>query len=109
MSTIYPRIVIGNTELNVEAQTFHVGGKEVHLTAFEYLVLHHLMQSQNRLVPASEIESILYPGERKPSNVLQVIVSRLRHKLVKADVTWFIRTLRGRGYRIDAPTTGGDA
>lgn len=104
---IYPRITIGNAELNVETQAFHVGGKEVHLTAFEYLVLHYLMQAHGRLIPAAEIESVLYPEERAPSNVLQVIVSRLRHKLVKADVTWRIRTLRGRGYRIAAYTTGG--
>lgn len=107
MSTIYPRITIGNAEMNVEAQSFHVAGEEVHLTAFEYLVLHYLMQAQGRLVPAAEIEAVLYPEKRKPSNVLQVIIGRLRRKLAKADVTWRIRTLRGRGYRIAAYTTGG--
>lgn len=101
-----PLIVIDGVTLNVEAETLHVAGNAVHLTAYEFRVLKHLMLAQGRLVPAAEIETALYGENRTPSNVLQVIVSRLRSKLDKAEVVGLIHTLRGRGYRIDAPAAG---
>jgi two-component system response regulator PhoP len=51
-------------------------------------------------VTKQELSDYLYPhGEDRDSNVLEVLIGRLRRKLDPQDTIKPIETLRGRGYR----------
>jgi two-component system response regulator PhoP len=91
----------GPLVLDLAAQKVSLNGKEVGLTAFEYRLLEYLAKQRGRVVPKSELADYLYPhDEDRDSNVLEVLVARLRRKLDPAGTLSPIETLRGRGYRL---------
>jgi two-component system response regulator PhoP len=96
----------GALTLNLETQRALLNGQEMELTSFEYRMLEYLAQSQGKIVSKSELRDYLYPHDSDPeSNVLEVLVGRLRRKL-DPEGTWHpIETLRGRGYRLVANET----
>jgi two-component system response regulator PhoP len=70
------------------------------LTAFEYRVLEFLVRERERVVSKQELSDYLYPhDEDRDSNVLEVLIGRLRRKLDPGGSLAPIETLRGRGYR----------
>ncbi|NNM81454.1 MAG: response regulator transcription factor [Burkholderiales bacterium] len=92
----------GPIALDTNAQVALLEGGKVELTAFEYRTLEYLMTHRGRVVSKSELSDILYPHEEdRDSNVLEVIVARLRKKLDPEGVLLPIETLRGRGYRFN--------
>ncbi len=72
----------------------------------EATILELLKQKPGEVVTSQEIAEALYAGREDPptSNTIQVFVGRLRKRL---DATMQIKTLRGKGYRLDyiAPST----
>lgn len=90
----------GPISLDITTQKVLVHKQEVDLTAFEYRLLEHLMQQHGKVIPKSELADYLYPhdGDRD-SNVLEVLLGRLRRKLDPEGTLQPIETLRGRGYR----------
>ncbi|MEN6584530.1 MAG: response regulator transcription factor [Sulfuricella sp.] len=90
----------GPVTLDVAAQKAFVAADEVELTAFEFRLLEYLMQHRAKAIPKSELTDYLYPHDQDcDSNVLEVLVSRLRRKLDPDGELQPIETLRGRGYR----------
>lgn len=90
----------GPINLDLAAQKVFVSGQEVDLTAFEYRLLEYLMQQRGRVIAKSELADYLYPhDEERDSNVLEVLLGRLRRKLDPDGTLQPIETLRGRGYR----------
>ncbi|MFN3397310.1 MAG: response regulator transcription factor [Sulfurimicrobium sp.] len=90
----------GPVTLDIAAQKAFVAAHEIELTAFEYRLLEYLMQHRAKAVPKSELTDYLYPHDQDcDSNVLEVLVSRLRRKLDPDGNLQPIETLRGRGYR----------
>lgn len=86
--------------LDTAAKTASVDDLAVELTAFEYKVLEYLMLHTGRVVSKTELSEHLYEDESdRDSNVLEVIVGRLRKKLDPERVTHPIETVRGQGYR----------
>jgi two-component system response regulator PhoP len=86
--------------LDTAAKTASVNDLVVELTAFEYKVLEYLMLHTGRVVSKTELSEHLYEDESdRDSNVLEVIVGRLRKKLDPERVTIPIETVRGQGYR----------
>ena len=82
------------------AKTASVNNEPVELTAFEYKVLEHLMLHTGRVISKTELSEHLYEDETdRDSNVLEVIVGRLRKKLDPARDLGPIETVRGQGYR----------
>jgi two-component system response regulator PhoP len=91
---------LGPLRLDLAAQKVWVEGKEVELTAFEYRVLEHLVTRRNKVVSKQELADHLYAqDEDRDSNVLEVLVGRLRRKLDPSGKLSPIETVRGRGYR----------
>jgi len=77
-----------------------VAETEIELTAFEYRMLEYLMQHRPKVVSKSELADYLYPHDQdRDSNVLEVLLTRLRRKLDPEGKLQPIETLRGRGYR----------
>lgn len=90
----------GPVSLDSAAQKTYLHGHELELTTFEYRLLEYLMQHRSRVIPKHELADYLYPhDEDRDSNVLEVLLSRLRRKLDPDGKLQPIETLRGRGYR----------
>ena len=90
----------GTVTLDLTAQTVTSHDNPIQLTTFEYRLLEYLMKQRGKVVPKSELADYLYPhDEDRDSNVLEVLVGRLRRKLNPNGNLAPIETLRGRGYR----------
>jgi two-component system response regulator PhoP len=90
----------GPIALDFSAQIAKLNGQAVDLTAFEYRLLEYLVRERARVVSKQELSDYLYPhDEDRDSNVLEVLIGRLRRKLDPDGSLAPIETLRGRGYR----------
>jgi two-component system response regulator PhoP len=90
----------GPLRLDLAAQKVSVAGRDVELTSYEYRLLEYLVTRRPKVVSKSELADHLYPhDEDRDSNVLEVLLGRLRRKLDPDGRLAPIETLRGRGYR----------
>lgn len=90
----------GPIVLNTKGQQVTLGGKSLELTAFEYRLLEYLMRHRGQVVSKNVLSDYLYPhDEDRDSNVIEVMVGRLRRKLDPSGSLRPIETLRGQGYR----------
>ena len=95
-----PELVCGPITLDTRAQTVKVSGAPVELTTFEYRILEHLMLRAGEVISKTELTERLYDEDfERDSNVIEVLIGRLRRKLDPQDQLKPIETLRGRGYR----------
>jgi two-component system response regulator PhoP len=86
--------------LDTGAQTVTVDDQAVELTAYEYKMLEYLMLHAGEVISKTELTEHLYEEDcDRDSNVLEVLVGRLRRKLDPERTLNPIETLRGRGYR----------
>jgi len=96
-----PLLQCGPVVLDTRAQTVAVHGVAVELTSFEYRLLEHLMLHAGEVISKTELTEKLYEQDfERDSNVIEVLIARLRRKLDPDDAIKPIETLRGRGYRI---------
>ena len=94
-------LTCGPIVLDTRRQTVAVDGQPVELTSFEYRILEHLMLRAGEVISKSELTERLYDQDyERDSNVIEVLIGRLRRKLDPEDHLKPIETLRGRGYRI---------
>ncbi|HXH02461.1 MAG TPA: response regulator transcription factor [Candidatus Competibacteraceae bacterium] len=85
--------------LDTASQQVTVHGQPVELTAYEYRLLEYLMLHAGQVVSKTELSEHLYEEDAdRDSNVLEVLVGRLRRKLDPQRTLNPIDTLRGRGY-----------
>jgi two-component system, OmpR family, response regulator PhoP len=93
-------LTLGPLAIDFSAQVARLNGEVLELTTFEYRVLEFLVRERARVVSKQELADYLYPhDEDRDSNVLEVLVGRLRRKLDPEGTLAPIETLRGRGYR----------
>ncbi|MEO5670459.1 MAG: response regulator transcription factor [Ramlibacter sp.] len=93
-------LTLGPLAIDFSAQVARLDGKAMDLTAYEYRVLEYLVRERARVVNKQELSDYLYPhDEDRDSNVLEVLIGRLRRKLDPDGTLAPIETLRGRGYR----------
>ena len=91
---------LGPLAIDFSAQTAQLQGGPLELTSFEFRVLAYLVRERARVVTKQELSDYLYPhDEDRDSNVLEVLIGRLRRKLDPGGTLAPIETLRGRGYR----------
>ena len=94
------KIPMGRFALDTAAQKMLLDDEEIDVTAFEYKVLEYLILHADKVVSKSELSEHLYEDDfDRDSNVLEVIIGRLRKKLDPDKSLNPIETLRGRGYR----------
>ena len=90
----------GPLALDTHAQSLSVDGEPIPLTAFEYRILEYLMLHADRVISKGELTEHVYDEDlERDSNVIEVLVGRLRRKLDPDARLQPIETLRGRGYR----------
>ena len=93
-------LTLGPIAIDFSAQAAKLNGEPLDLTAFEYRVLEFLVRERARVVTKQELSDYLYPhDEDRDSNVLEVLIGRLRRKLDPEGTLGPIETVRGRGYR----------
>jgi two-component system response regulator PhoP len=93
-------LTLGPVSIDFSAQSARLNGDPLDLTTYEYRVLELLVRERARVVSKQELSDYLYPhDEDRDSNVLEVLVGRLRRKLDPDGTLAPIETLRGRGYR----------
>jgi two-component system response regulator PhoP len=93
-------LALGPVEIDFSAQAARLQGAPLELTTFEYRMLEFLVRHRSRVVTKQELSDYLYPhGEDRDSNVLEVLIGRLRRKLDPEGTLAPIETVRGRGYR----------
>ncbi len=94
-----PLFEVGGLSFDIRMGRAMANGMAVDLTAQEAAVLTYLVHNAGRLVSRTELSEHIYAydGDRD-SNTIAVFIARLRKKL-GVEV---IRTIRGRGYMIDA-------
>ena len=94
-------IVRGPVALDTLAKQVKLDDRAVELTAYEYRVLEMLMMRPGQVITKAELTDQLYDQDfERDSNVLEVLITRLRKKLDPDRSLNLIETLRGRGYRI---------
>ena len=101
-STGIPQTLLkcGPIALDVSAQSVTVDGEVIELTSFEYRLLEELIRHHGEILSKQILTDYLYPhDEDRDSNVLEVMVGRLRRKLDPNGTLNPIETMRGRGYR----------
>jgi two-component system response regulator PhoP len=94
----------GPLRLDLAAQQVWIFERAVELTAFEYRLLEYLMTHRDRVVSKGELADRLYAqNEDRDSNVVEVLVGRVRRKLDPDGALSPIETRRGQGYRFVLP------
>ena len=90
----------GAVALNLGTQQVLLNGDVLDATAFEYRMLEYLVRHSSEAVSKSKLADYLYPhDDDRDSNVIEVIIGRLRKKLDPDGSLQPIETLRNRGYR----------
>jgi len=96
-----PTIVeVGDLRLDPATRQVWRGTTEIELTAKEFALLEFFVLNRDRVVDRSAITAHVWDDNHDPfSNVLEVLVKRLRRKIDQASEPKLIHTLRGAGYR----------
>ena len=96
-----PIISLGPLSVNTVSQQAYLDMAELDLTSFEYKLLTYLLMGQQRIISKTELTEHLYAQDfDRDSNVIEVLIGRLRRKLAPYSL---IQTARGRGYRMSLP------
>ncbi|WP_019626024.1 response regulator transcription factor [Thioalkalivibrio sp. ALJT] len=109
------RLQFGPLVIDTAGDDVWLHGEPVSLTTFEYRLLLTLVRQQGRVLSKEVLADSLYEhDEDRESNVIEVLIGRLRRKLDADGSLGLIETLRGRGYRFArapdaAPDGGGTA
>ncbi len=92
--------VCGPVKLDINSQQVYLSEQLIELTTFEYRLLEYLMRNHQKVISKDTLGDYLYPhDEDSDSNVIEVIIGRVRRKLDPDNTLQPIETLRGRGYR----------
>lgn len=95
-----PILTCGNVEVDTAAGRVTLAGQPIALTALEYRTLSYLAHHVGQIVSKTELTEHIYGQDfDRDSNVIEVLINRLRQKLGRK----VIETHRGRGYRLVEP------
>lgn len=94
-------INFADLELDTRFAHLKFQGKILPLTRKESALLEALMRRPNTIVDRTVIEQALYGGQQEVGpNALEVLVSRLRKKLIAGKIEVQLLTVRGAGYML---------
>jgi two-component system OmpR family response regulator len=93
------KVVVGDLELDLLTREARRGDHKIELQAREFSLLEYLMRNSGRAVTKTMILEHVWDYSFDPqTNVVDVLVHRLRSKVDKDFPTKLIQTLRGVGY-----------
>ncbi len=95
------KLRLADLELDLDKKCANRGGKDIDLTAKEYLLLEYLMRNRGRVVSRVDIaEKVWEITFDTGTNVIDVYVNILRRKIDKDSDKKLIQTRVGHGYMI---------
>ena len=102
--TIVPeQYSVADLHVDIPTRAVTRGDVAIALTAKEFALLEFLIQSAGNVVTRSAITAHVWDENHDPfTNVLEVLVRRLRRKIDDGFEPKLIHTLRGAGYRLGA-------
>jgi two-component system OmpR family response regulator len=96
-------LTIADLSLDLLSRKVTRGGKQVDLQAREFALLEYLMRHVGRVVTKTMILTHIWDYSFDPqTNVVDVLVCRVRNKVDKGFDRKLIKTLRGMGYVLEA-------
>ena len=99
---ISPDITIGQLNIDTSRKKASYAGTEVSLTAKEYAILEFLAFNHNGVVTREMLVEHVWDCEYGAfSNVIEVLISRIRKKLCPENKEAVIKTVKGLGYTIE--------
>jgi len=103
--SVHPRVLeIGDLHVDSSTRVVSRAGRQVELTAREFDVLEVLVHSPGRLVTRAQLlDTVWHEGYRGSPNVVDVYIGYLRRKLERPRGRRLIRTVRGKGFLLEAP------
>ncbi|PHM45928.1 DNA-binding transcriptional regulator PhoP [Xenorhabdus mauleonii] len=88
--------------IDLSRKEFSVNDTNIRLTAFEYTIIETLMRNNGKVVSKESLMRQLYPdAELRESHTIDVLMGRLRKKILNEWPNEVIVTVRGQGYRFD--------
>lgn len=107
-ATIRPAVLaIGDLVLDPGAHTVRRGDVGIELTATEFALLETLMRRAGQAVTRFELlESVWDEAYENRSNIVDVYMRYLRHKIDRPFGTASLQTVRGVGYRLEGGAQG---
>ncbi|MEO8333932.1 MAG: response regulator transcription factor [bacterium] len=100
--TQLPEVVrIADLEVDLRAHRVHRAGNEIELTGKEFALLDVFARHRGQVVDRASITAHVWDDNHdSDSNVVDVLVRRLRQKIDDAHGVKLIHTVRGAGYRL---------
>jgi DNA-binding response OmpR family regulator len=90
---------LADLELDVATRTARRAGLPIRLTAREYALLEYLLRNRGRVVGRAQILEHVWDDNFDPvGNAVDVLVSRVRRKIDRADLPPLMHTVVGMGY-----------
>ncbi len=98
-----PKLAVGDLELDVGSREVHRAGRPIELTPKEYAVLEYLMRHPGRVMSRTLITEYAWDYHFDPgTNIVDVVINRLRKKVDSGAEKKLLHTVRGVGYVIRA-------
>jgi two-component system OmpR family response regulator len=100
------RLITGDLTLDLLTRKVHRGAQAIELRPREFALLEYLMRNAGRVVSKTSILSHVWGYNFDPStNVVDVLVSRLRDRIDKPFAEKLLHTVRGAGYVLRSSST----
>jgi len=94
---------VADLTVDLRAHRVRRAGRDIELTAKEFALLEFLVRHRDQVVDRAAITAHVWDENHDPfTNVLEVLVRRLRRKIDEGFDVKLIHTLRGAGYRLGA-------
>jgi two-component system, OmpR family, copper resistance phosphate regulon response regulator CusR len=94
---------VADLEIDFRSHRVRRAGRAIELTAKEFALLEFLMRHRDQVVNRAAISAHVWDENHDPfTNVLEVLIRRLRRKIDDEYDLKLIHTLRGAGYRLGA-------
>ena len=91
---------IADMEVDLDARSVSRGGEDIELTAQEWALLEFFVRHEGLVVSRAGITAYVWDDNHDPfTNLLEVLVWRLRRKVDEGHEPKLIHTVRGAGYR----------
>lgn len=99
------KLECGELTVDLAEQRVLIQDKEIALTAYEYRIIEYLALHRDEVISKTVLTEHIYDQDfDRDSNVIEVLVGRVRKKLGLKITQTQIETLRGRGYRLSCAT-----
>jgi two-component system, OmpR family, response regulator len=98
-----PVLRVGDLELDGETREVRRAGERIELTPKEYTVLEYLMRHAGRVMSRTLITEYAWDYHFDPgTNIVDVVINRLRRKVDTGHAQKLVHTVRGVGYVVKA-------